>query len=454
LFGQAAERYEVSADNTEWTFYIKDDLYWSDGKKVTPEDVQFTFTYLGDNIPSAGWIHDTLASTSVTENSVTFVFNQPYTTINLEFATYNLVPKHIWEEIEDPNEYTDNGPYVGCGPYYLDSIDINAAKLVFKKNPHWRGKSPSFGNIEVHWFANEDAACLALEGGEVDTYYRYAKSYPYPNIQRIIDTGNFNTIEKTSIGLTFMGINLKREPLSDQNFRNALTYAIDYDEITRIDTLGYGVVPNRGFVPPGMDYYKETDKITYNTTKAREILNNSGYTDIDDNGIFEGTDGNDICLELLIRTGYERDGELIKDYLEQAGIGVSVKQVDTTTWFDLKDNYEYDLTVSGTTPWGMLMHAGWGTGYFDSRRTGKGVLHNLDDPVFIELCDNILATTSQEKLEQYASDLQDYYATEIPAIPLYWKTDVTPYNRDFTGWHYNPLFGIYNLDTFLNVRYA
>jgi peptide/nickel transport system substrate-binding protein len=126
--------------------------------------------------------------------------------------------------------------------------------------------------------------------------------------------------------------------------------------------------------------------------------------------------------------------------------------VDQATWFALKDNYEYDLTITGTTPWGMLMHAGWGTGYFDSRRTGQGVLHNLDDPVFLQLCDDILATTNQAQLNKLGSDVQDYYATQVPAIPLYWKRDVTPYNRAFTGWHSNPLFGIYALDTFLDVR--
>jgi len=455
LLGLTADHYEVSADNTQWTFYLKDDLFWSDGKRVTPEDVAFSFEYLGEHDTDVAWIKETLVGTTVSDedNAVTFTFNKPYTTINLEFATYNILPKHIWENIADPTAYTEAGPFVGDGPYYLESIDLNAAKLTFKKNNHWQGQQPSFGTVEVHWFANDNAAALALEAGEVDTYYRYANSYPYASIQRLIDTGEFNVLEKTSIGLTFLAPNLKRAPMNDLKFREALARAINYEEIVTVDTLGYGTVPNRGFVPPGMDYFIDTPALSYYPAAARQILSNAGYVDTNGNGIVE-YNGTDIDLDLLVRTGFERDGQLIEEYLENVGIGATVHQVDATTWYDLKDNYDYDLTVTSATPWGMLMHAGWGTGYFDSRRSGKGVLHNLDDPAYLALCDNILATTDQAQMKEYAEEMQQYFSGNLPAIALYWKNDVIPYNRAYTGWYYEPLFGIYDIETFLNVRAA
>jgi len=455
LLGLTADHYEVSADNTQWTFYLKDDLFWSDGKRVTPEDVAFSFEYLGEHDTDVAWIKETLVGTTVSDedNAVTFTFSKPYTTINLEFATYNILPKHIWEDISDPTAYTEAGPFVGDGPYYLESIDLNAAKLTFKKNNHWQGQQPSFGTVEVHWFANDNAAALALEAGEVDTYYRYANSYPYASIQRLIDTGEFNVLEKTSIGLTFLAPNLKRAPMNDLKFREAIARAINYDEIVTVDTLGYGTVPNRGFVPPGMDYFMDTPALFYYPAAARQILSNAGYVDTNGNGIVE-YNGTDLDLDLLVRTGFERDGQLIEEYLENVGIGATVHQVDATTWYDLKDNYDYDLTVTSATPWGMLMHAGWGTGYFDSRRSGKGVLHNLDDPVYLALCDNILATTDQAQMKEYAEGMQQYFSGNLPAIALYWKNDVIPYNRAYTGWYYEPLFGIYDIETFLNVRAA
>jgi len=454
LVGQLAESYNVSENNTCWTFYLKDDLYWSDGEKVSPEDIEFSIRYYGKETPWASWINDTLESSTVSDadNSVTFKFNKPYTRVNMEFATYNLLPAHVWETIENPLEYISNGPYVGCGPYYLKLIDLNAGKLIFEKNPYWKGKAPVSGTVEIHFYSNVDVATLALKNGDVDTYYKYAGSYPYSGIEQLEKTGDFDFLEKTDIGLVFLALNLKKAPFSDPEFREALAYAINYKELVRLETLGYGEVPNRGFVPSAMENFKETEKLEYSPEKAKENLEKAGYSDSNGNGILEGKDGKDIKLEILIRSEYARTGELLDEYFEQIGLSSELKTADADTWITLKDSYDYDLTVIRSTPWGMLMHASWGSGYFDSRRTGQGVMHNVEDPEFLQLCDDILATTDPAELHDYAYELQDYYAENLPAVPLYWSKSVTPFNRHFEGWYSDPLYGIYNLDTFVNVR--
>jgi peptide/nickel transport system substrate-binding protein len=454
LVGQLAKSYNVSENNTCWTFYLKDNLYWSDGKKVTPEDVEFSVQYYGKKVTWASWINDTLESSTVSDanNSVTLKFNKPYTRIDLEFIPYSILPAHIWKTVDKPMEYLSNGPYVGCGPYYLKLVDLNAGKLVFEKNPYWKGKAPKFETVEIHFYSNVDVATLALKNGDVDVYYKHAGSYPYSGIEQLNETGNFDFLKKADIGLVFLIPNLKKTPLSDLKFREALAYAINYSEISKLETMGYGEVPNRGFVPPSMEYFKETEKLEHSPEKAKEILKRAGYSDSNGNGILEGKDGKDINLEILIRPEYARTGELLEESFKQVGLAADVKSVDANTWFTLKDSYKYDITVTRSTPWGMLMHASWGSGYFDSRRTGQGVMHTVDDPSFLQLCDNILATRNPEELKNYSYELQDYYAENLPAIPLYWDTVVIPFNRNFKGWYVDPLYGIYNLDNFINIE--
>ncbi|OQA59431.1 MAG: putative ABC transporter periplasmic-binding protein [Euryarchaeota archaeon ADurb.Bin294] len=452
LIGLLADHYEVSPDNTEWTFVIKDNQFWSDGTPVTADDVAFSIQMYGTSIPNAGWIGETLTDTQVDGNKVTFKFNKPYTNLALEFTSYSILPKHIWESIENPNEFTSTGPYVGAGPYYLDNVDLNAGKVIFKRNPSWKGKISDYDTVEISWFKNEDAAAKALESGVMDTYWKYASSYPYAAIDSLTKTGNFEMLEKPTSGLTFLGFNLKREPMSDPAFREAVSSAINYQELVDISTLGYGKVPNRGFVPPAMDGYIQTKPMEYNLETARNTLESAGYKDSDGNGIIEAADGKDITLDLLIRNSYAREAELMKEYLEKAGIGVEVRSVEDNTWFEMKDKLDYDITLTRTTPWGMLMHAGWATGYFDSRRTGQGVLHTVDDEVFLKLCDDILSTTDQTLLKEYAKEVQEYYAENLPGIPLYWKNDITPYNKKITGWYSNPLYGIMNEFTFTGVK--
>jgi peptide/nickel transport system substrate-binding protein len=453
LVGLTAERVEVSEDNTTWTFYIRDNLYWSDGEKVTPEDVKFSVEYTGAHNPNAGWIKDTLDEAKVVgEDAVALTFHKPYTRLNLEFATYNILPKHIWENIAEPMQYTNPEVNVGHGPFYLEKVDLNAGIISFAKNPHWQGAQPQIDGFEVHCFKNMDVLSLALEKHDVDTFYKYAGSYPYANVERLQATGDFELAQKLNMGLVFLGMNLKQAPFSDKNFRQAIAYALNYEEIVKLDALGYGEVPNRGFVPTSMGGYTETAKLEYAPEKARALLAEAGYADSNGNGLLEGPDQHDLNLKILVRADWIRVAELLRDYLKAIGIESEIRSADLNTWAAEKDEYNYDLTITRTTPWGMLMHANWGTGYFDSRRTGRGVLHILDDENFLALCDEILATSDAAALSDYAAGVQTYYAEELPAIALYWNVIVTPYNTAFTGWMPDPLYGIYNVDTLLNVK--
>ncbi|UCE41630.1 MAG: ABC transporter substrate-binding protein [Candidatus Aminicenantes bacterium] len=453
LEGRVAARYLVSADCTKWKFYCDPDLCWSDGNKVTAEDAKFSIELLANVVPHARWMQDIINNVFITEeNALVIELNRPYSRLDFDFATYNILPKHIWEKIEDPLRHTSSEEIVGCGPFVIARIDLNAGFIRFRKNTHWKGSQPELDGIELQLYSNIDVLAFALEKGDVDTYYRYASSYPYPNIDRLKATKGFDFIEEPHYGLRFLGFNLNKKPMSDIRFREAICYALDYEEIIRLDILGYGEIPSRGFIPPIMPAYKKTADLDYDLEKAKNLLADAGYIDRDGNGFRETPYGKEMKLSILISMDYVRLAELVQDYLESAGINAQIKNVDYNTWISMKDKNNYDLVVSRTSPWGMFMHANWATGYFDARRTGEGVLHNIDDPQFLKLCDNILSTKDEEKLTRYASDVQDYYARNLPAIALYWSRTVIPHQKRFNGWSSNPLYGLYNIQNFLSLR--
>lgn len=453
LVGQTAERVEVSDDHTEWTFFIRDDLYWSDGKALTPEDVRFSIVYTGEHNPNARWIQDTLTHAEVKNgNRVVLTFSKPYTGLRLEFATYNIFPKHIYEQIDNPMQHINEAENIGFGPFYIESIDLDAGIIAFTKNPHWRGESPVLDGFEIHMYKNLDVLSLALENGDIDTFYKYASSYPYANIDRLEKTGQFDFSTHLNMGLVFLAFNVRSGITADVGFREALSYAIDYEEIVKLDAVGYGRVPNFGFVPPSMGAYKDTPPLDYDPEKARELLSQHGYRDADGDGSLENRNGETISLTVLVRSDWTRVGELLQDYLDAVGIDSTLRSLDLNGWVAAKDEYDYDVTITRTTPWGMLMHANWGTGYFDARRTGRGVLHTVEDSEFLTLCDTILATTDESELTRLGHQVQDYYTEQLPGVALYWNEIVIPYNRSFSGWKPDPLYGIYNIDTLVNVE--
>ncbi|MBN1222103.1 MAG: ABC transporter substrate-binding protein [Candidatus Aminicenantes bacterium] len=455
FIGQLIERFEVSADFTIWTFIPRKDLWWSDGQPVTPEDIRFTIEYTRDKSPAAGWMKQMIRNVHISNDGAVVVhLNQPYSRLEVEFATHRILPKHVWQNVGDPMKYTNPEVNIGCGPFYISRIDLNRGVILYEKNHYWRGRQPHLERIEIHLYQNRDVLSLALEKGEVDTYFSYAASYPYSALHRLRSTGRFHFIEFLNLGFPFLGLNLGKRPMSDLKFREALTYAIDYTELIKLDALGYGELPNRGFLPPNVRYRKDTPILEHNPEKSKEILELAGYKDKNKNGIREDREGKDFNLTLLAEPEQARIAELIKDYLHQVGVATSLKMVDLSTWINLKDRFRYDLIIAGTSPWGMQMHAGLATGYFDARRTGEGVLHNIADPDFLRLCDNLLSTRDDKELEAYAHALQEYYAGRLPAIPLYWNMIVTPFAKKFLGWITNPLYGIFTIDNFLSLEPA
>jgi peptide/nickel transport system substrate-binding protein len=453
LEGLVVARYEVSEDCTRWKLYCDPDLRWSDGNNLTAEDAKFSIELIAEVVPYARWMQEIIDKVFIAkDNALVLELKRPYSRLDFDFATYNILPKHIWEKIEDPLRHTSNDEMVGCGPFIIEKIDLNAGLIRFRNNPHWRGIEPELDGIELHLYNNIDVLAFALEKGEVDTYYRYASSYPYPNIEKLKATEEFDFMEEPHYGLKFLGFNLHKKPMSDKSFREAISYALDYEEIIKLDILGFGKIPSRGFIPPIMPAYKETPELKYNLEVAKNLMAQAGYIDRDGDGFRDTPDAKKIKLSILISMDYVRLAELVQDYLKAAGIDAQLKTVDYNTWISMKDKNDYDLVVSRTSPWGMFMHANWATGYFDSRRTGEGVLHNVDDPQFLKLCDDILSTKNEEKLIKYASHVQDYYARFLPAIALYWSRTVIPYQKRFSGWSPNPLYGLYNIQNFLSLR--
>jgi len=451
--GLLCKRYTVSDDFKRWTFYLKENFFWSDGVPVTPEDVKFSIRYIGSHVPSRRWLEKALVNIAVLPgHAIILTFNQPYTQLDIEFTSFPIIPRHIWQRIDKPRFYSGPGKYIGCGPLIIQRIDLNAGFISMKKNPYWKGTPLAIEGVEIHMFQNLDVLSLALERGDIDTYYKYADTFPYTNIQRLEQTGRFSFEQTHTTGLTMLGFNIQREPVRNVEIRQAIAKSIDYDEIRKLITSGYGELPTEGFVPSGMRFYADSPIRKQDLKAAEALLEKAGYRDSDRDGILEDAKGEDLILVLLSTPTHHRLCQLMVQYLSRVGIKADVKIVEAATWISLKESYDYDITITRTTPWGMLMHAGWGTGYFDSRRSGEGVLHTLSDPVFLKLCDAILATREPHKLKDYARSLQRYYASNLPAIALIQTVVATPYNKSFHGWRPDPLFGIFNIANFLNLK--
>ncbi len=450
-----ADRWSTD-DSIVWTFDITTKAKWSDGQAVTPEDIKFTFEYLPKYSVADASTWSNIKSVEVTSNNqIVITLHNANSNFLTTVVAMEVLPKHIFQDITDPSTYIDKEATIGCGPYIFDYFDPDAGKVSFVANENYRDGAPNIKRITYVMYKNQDLMVMALKKGEIDTTYIYGGGINYYYVAGLLSNSNIKIMQIDNQGVPMvLWFNLLREPFNDVQFRQAISYCIDYDELLNIIGGGYGNHSNAGFAPRSTYGYIETRELTQDLTKANAMLDTLGYVDVNHDGYREKPDGSKFQpgLETRDNSPYPQAAQLIKTYLNNVGIDAQLKIEDASTLVTkFIDTRDYDMAVSRTTPWGMLDWAGYGSCYFDDRNIGWS---GYSDTTFEKLVDSRMAAPTVEQQNALGAQIQEYYADNMPAIALYWGSLVQPVNAKYTGYAFDPMWGIMSYDTFFNLEKA
>ncbi len=441
-----AREWHISEDSKTFTFTIVNNATWHDNTTLTAEDVKFSIEYYRDRDPQAGWMNDVISSVEVLDgNRVRLSLNRSYGNLLTEFMTYTAVPQHIWSGVENPLTYNGTDRIVGSGPFRLESWDPAAGKFVFIANANYFGGKPKVDRLEVYVFGTMDALVMALIRGDIDTWWDYSGEFPNTYIPPLLVSGKIDFAFATFLGVpAALGFNDQRSLTNNITFRRAVTYAINYSQIVDLVFGGYGTVPTYGFSPSTHPNHNNTiPRLACNRTMAENLLNSIGVIDSDSDGWRE-FEGAKVTLTLLTRSdsiSMLRSTEMVASDLKAIGLDTNIVALGSAAWRTRKDAKNYDLVFFRGTPWGMLMHAGHGSGYFDSRRTGAGVLFNLNNAEYLATCDARLATAIPGEQAQLDNKLQQLHGELLPGIALAWIESTYPYRKGWENWVVDHIYG-------------
>ena len=239
--GDLAESYTVSPDGLTYTFKIRTDAVWHDGKPVTSDDVEFTIQKARDpNIKS--YKRPSFEGVTVEKpdsKTVVLKLKQPYSPF-LENATMGILPKHIWGEVD-----AESFPYskfnmspVGSGPYQISGISSKVPPDYYDLTSfkYFTLGAPKIENVRVRFYSNEEALLSSYRNGEIEAI----NTIPPQTAKSMEDQG----VKVTRVTLprtfaVFFNQNHSKV-LADKYVRYALEAVIDKDAIVRNVLLGYG----------------------------------------------------------------------------------------------------------------------------------------------------------------------------------------------------------------------
>ena len=161
---------------------------------------------------------------------------------------------------------------------------------------------------------------------------------------------NFNKYRYLSFGYTYLGYNLEKPLFQDRRVRQAITHAINKEEIIDGVLLGLGKVATGPFKPGTWPYNPDIKRYAYDPEKAKELLRQAGWTDTDGDGILD-REGMPFSFEIITNQGNEmraKCAEIIQRRLADIGIEVKIRIIEWAAFInDFINKKNFEATILG-----------------------------------------------------------------------------------------------------------
>lgn len=362
-----AKSMETSEDGLTWKVEIRNDVYFSDGEKLTAEDVAFTYNTLreGSSVNDFTMLERAEAAD---EYTVLFSMKRPYSIWPYTMAIVGIVPEHAYGP--DYGEHP-----VGSGRYLLKQWD-RGQQVIFEANPDYYGEAPLMKQVTV-LFMEEDSAYLAAQSGQADLVYtsasyvetaagevqggdssssadsasRFYRTGQIPGYGLLsaetVDNRGFNLPAISSGSVSASGVPLGNDFTSDVRVRRAMNVGIDRRRMIDEVLNGYGSPAYS--VCDKMPWYQEAAQVDYQPEEAKRLLDEAGWT-MGEDGVRQ-KDGVKAGFNLLYPAGDSVRQALAfhtADQLKELGIMV---EPQGTGW-----DTAYDQAQSQPLMWGWGAH--------------------------------------------------------------------------------------------------
>jgi len=283
-----AKDYQIIDEGRIYEFYLKDNLLWQDGSKLTADDIIFTVEIIQNpDIKSPLrliWLGVEIEK--ISDSAVRFTLKNS-SSIFLENATLKIIPRHVWENVSAKNfSFSPNNLNpIGSGPYKLQNLSqdkegkITLVNLI--KNVLYYNEGPYIPKISFKFFETEKELTSAYEKGEIEGF----SISSFENLS--FNNANLYSLYLPRYFAVFFN-QKESKVLSDENVRIALNYGTNKKEMIETLFSGHAKEVHSPILPDIYGFEKPTSIYEFDLEKAKGILEEAGYL-MTDQGIREKT---------------------------------------------------------------------------------------------------------------------------------------------------------------------
>lgn len=414
-----AERWEVSEDGKDYTFFLREDVKFSDGSGFTADNVvKSSKLWKADSFSTPF-----LGAEAIDEHTVVLHFEDAKYPVLIELTFPR--PYRIAAE----SSFDADGNFVkpvGTGRWMIESY-VPDEEVVVVKNPFYYGDAPKIDKVICRRVDDGQSRIMALQSGDADISLA-----DLPTEAETVIAGS-DTLDTLSFDGTlgfFLMVNENNAALQDINVRKALNYAVDKASIVSNIFEGKAVA-GEGIFSPNTPYVnkKNSPGYEYSVEKAQESLKLAGYEDTDGDGIVE-KNGVPLSLKLTFQTDEYASWKFMCEFLQaemkKAGIDIELDLRELSAYYDaIWENREFDIIIYRTYEDSWNPHGFLG-GMFNAPEDGAAICWT--DRGLIALYGEVIATTDETERQEKYDDMLTMLHENAFVVPLCYPNRSYTYN--------------------------
>lgn len=418
LVGDLASKWEVSENNKEITFFLKDKVFWQDGEPFTAEDVKFTYELIVDNKTPTAYDSDfrIVDKIETPDNLTIKVFYKEAYAPALASWTTSILPSHLLKNVEIIKSPLQRKP-IGTGPFKFYEWKPGSQITLVANDNYFEGR-PYLDRYSFKIIPDTATMFLELLNGAVDLMslspLQFSKQTENPRFK-----DKFNKYKYVSNSYTYVGYNLKNPLFEDKRVRQALSYATPKQDVIDGVLFGLGVEATGPYKPGSPWHNPNVKKYPYDIQKAKDLLREAGYKK-NKNGILE-KDGKEFSFTIITNQGNSSRStvaEILQQSWSKLGIKLDIRILEWATFInEYIDKRNFDAVILGwTIPMEPDLYDVWHSSNCEGKKLNFVCFKNEE---FDEIIEKARREFDFEKRKQLYFKAQDILAEEQPYTFLY-----------------------------------
>ena len=419
LEGELAKSWEISTDGLTITFHLRQEVKWHDEAPFTAADVMFTYRLIIDpKTPTAyaGDFEQVKEAKILDPYTFQVTYKQPFAPALASWGL-SILPKHLLAGQDITKSPLSRHP-IGTGPYIFSQWK-GGEKIELTANPDYFEAQPYISRYRYRIIPDSATMFLELKAGNLDWMGLTPIQYDRQTAGKKFK-GKFNKYRYLSFSYTYLGYNLKNPLFQDKKVRQALSFAINKQELIDGILLGYGRVATGPYKPDTWFYHQPSKRYAYNPEKAKQLLREAGWEDHDNDGLLD-KNGHSFSFTVMTNQGNTLRAQtavIIQRRLEEIGIKMKIRIVEWSAFInEFIDKRKFEAVILGwTTGQDPDMYDIW-----HSSKTGPKELNFISykNSEVDQLLEKGRHTFEQKERQKYYDRFQEILADEQPYTFLY-----------------------------------